>query len=160
MIRHNQFVHKSKSSPNISTCIQNDEFVLSIVTYWGFVYLLLSFCFYTLEPQHPWESPWHQTPFSAGVSGGKVEKLPALWRGRGRAAESSLHPEPSDRLWGHSSKVRHQKWRALLPWERRHWQDPRQQVGSGVPAQRQGWSGSKLRCSSAGLCWRHRPAGC
>lgn len=97
---------------------------------------------------------------SAGVSGGKVQKLPASWRGRGRAAEGSLRREPPDCLWDHRSKVRHQTWWGKLPWEQRQWQDPREQLGSRVPAQRQGWNGSELRVSPAGLCWRRRPAGC
>ena len=97
---------------------------------------------------------------SAGVSGGKVQKLPATWRGRGRAAEGSLRREPPDCLWDHSSKVRQQTWWGKLLWEQRQWQDPWEQLGSRVPAQRQGWSGSELRFTPAGLCWRRRPAGC
>lgn len=110
------------------------------------------------------ESSWHSArlslSLSAGVSGGKVQKLPASWRGRGRAAEGSLRREPPDCLRDHRSKVRHQTWWGKLPWEQRQWQDPREQLGSRVPAQRQGWNGSELRVSPAGLCWRRRPAGC
>ena len=106
------------------------------------------------------ESSWRSARLSAGVSGGKVQELPATWRGRGRAAEGSLRQEPPDCLRDHSSKVRRRTWWGKLPWEQRQWQDPREQLGSRVPAQRQGWNGSELRFSPAGLCWRRRPAGC
>lgn len=118
-------------------------------------FLLLSFWFLQC---HPRESPWHSAPLSAGVSGGEVKKLPATCRGRRRAAKSSLRREPPGWIW--RSRVRRQKWRGLFPWEQRHWQDPREQLGSRVPAQREGWNGSKLRYSPAGLCWRRCPAGC
>ena len=110
----------------------------------------------------PWELPWHSAFRPAGVFGGKVQKLPSVCRGRsrGRAAPSSLRPEPPGNTWGRSSKVGRQKRWWLLPWERRRWHYRREQLGSRVPAAGQGGSGPELRLAPPGLCRRRCPAGC